>query len=54
LLYWNCRAFREGKRRNRCPYELLELKLPTYEPWTLLRMDPEDLEQQLSTPNLAA
>jgi hypothetical protein len=46
-LYWNCRAFREGKRRKRCPYELLGLKLPTYDPWALLQIDPEQLEQQL-------
>jgi hypothetical protein len=29
-LYWNCRAFREGKRRRQSPYELLGLKLPSY------------------------
>ncbi len=27
-LYWNCREFREGKRRRHCPYELLGLRLP--------------------------
>jgi hypothetical protein len=37
-LYWNCRKFREGKRRRRCPYELLGLKLPSYRFWDLLRM----------------
>ena len=26
--YWNCRVFREGKRKGRCPYELLGVKLP--------------------------
>ncbi len=35
-LYWNCREFREGKRRKRCPYELLGLKLPGYRFWDLL------------------
>jgi hypothetical protein len=35
-LYWNCRAFREGKRRGRCPYEHLGLKLPSYRLWDLL------------------
>jgi hypothetical protein len=35
-LYWNCRAFREGKRRGRCPYEHLGLKLPSYRFWDLL------------------
>jgi hypothetical protein len=37
-LYWNCRAFREGKRRRHCPYELLGLKLPSYRFWDLLWM----------------
>jgi hypothetical protein len=37
-LYWNCRAFREGKRRGRCPYEHLGLKLPSYGFWDLLWM----------------
>jgi hypothetical protein len=37
-LYWNCRAFREGKRRGRCPYEHLGLKLPGYRFWDLLWM----------------
>ena len=25
-LYWNCRVFREGKRKGRSPYDLLGLK----------------------------
>ena len=37
-LYWNSRPFREGKRRGRRPYELLGLKLPRYDFWTLLKM----------------
>ena len=37
-LYWNCRAFREGKRRGRCPYEHLGLKLPGYRFWDRLGM----------------
>jgi hypothetical protein len=37
-LYWNCREFREGKRRGRCPYEHLGLKLPSYRFWDLLWM----------------
>jgi hypothetical protein len=37
-LYWNCREFREGKRRRHCPYELLGLKLPSYRCWDLLGM----------------
>jgi hypothetical protein len=39
-LYWNCREFREGKRRRRCPYVLLALKLPSYRFWGLLGMPP--------------
>jgi hypothetical protein len=37
-LYWNCRTFREGKRRRHSPYELLGLKLPSYRFWDLLGM----------------
>jgi hypothetical protein len=37
-LYWNCREFREGKRRQHCPYVLLGLKLPSYRFWDLLGM----------------
>lgn len=48
-LFWNCRRFSHGKRRRACPYELLGLKLPTYNWWKLLQMDPEELRQQLST-----
>jgi hypothetical protein len=53
-LYWNCRAFRHGKRRGVCPYELLGLKLPTADWWTLLQMDPKELEKKLSTQKVAA
>jgi hypothetical protein len=37
-LYWNCREFREGRRRRHSPYELLGLKLPSYRFWDLLGM----------------
>jgi hypothetical protein len=53
-LCWNCRDFTEGKRKDRCPYELLGLKLPSYDPWALLQMDPAELENQLSSSALAA
>jgi hypothetical protein len=53
-LAWNCRPFREGARRRRCPYELLGLKLPSYECWTLLQMDPAELQEKLSSSGLAA
>jgi hypothetical protein len=49
-LYWNCRAFRSGPRKGRCPYRVLGLALPTYDFWELLHADPVDLAQRLSTP----
>jgi hypothetical protein len=48
-LHWNCRPFREGKRRRMCPYGLLGLRLPTFDWWKLLTMPLTDLAQQLST-----
>ena len=38
-LHWNCRAFRGGKRKGKCPYEHLGLKLPSYDFWDLLRAE---------------
>jgi hypothetical protein len=49
-LYWNCRAFRSGPRKDRCPYRALGLELPTYDFWDLLHTDPAQLTQGLSTP----
>lgn len=40
-LYWNCRAFRDGERRDRCPYEHLGLRLTRYDFWSVLGMEPE-------------
>jgi hypothetical protein len=48
-LYWNCRAFRSGPRKDACPYQALGLELPTYDFWELLHADPAQLAQQLST-----
>ena len=48
-LYWNCRAFRHGKRTGASPYELLGLQLPTHDWWQLLQMAPKELEQKLLT-----
>ncbi len=42
-LYWNCRGFRAGKRRGRCPYEHLGLKLPSYDFWSVLRMPMDEV-----------
>jgi hypothetical protein len=36
-LYWNCRRLQTGKRRGRCPYEILGAELPSVDFWTLLR-----------------
>lgn len=36
-LYWNCRRLQTGKRRGRCPYEMLGVALPSTDFWTLLR-----------------
>jgi hypothetical protein len=48
-LYWNCHEFRSGPRKKACPYQVLGLNLPTYDFWTLLQADPEELTQRLST-----
>jgi hypothetical protein len=45
-LYWNCRAFRSGPRKDRCPYRALGLELPTYDFWDLLHTDPAQLTQE--------
>jgi hypothetical protein len=37
-LYWNCRVFGQGKRKGRCPYEHLGLKLPSYDFWSMLQV----------------
>ncbi len=48
-LYWNCHEFRSGPRKKACPYQVLGLKLPTYDFTTLLQTDPKELTQRLST-----
>ena len=53
-LYWNCRVFREGKRKGKSPYALLGLNLPSSDWWQLLQMAPEELEQKLLTQQLGA
>jgi hypothetical protein len=40
-LYWNTRVFRGGKRKGRCPYQHLDLKLQSYDFWTLLQETPK-------------
>jgi len=53
-LYWNTRVFRSGKRRHQRPYELLGLRLPTWDFGELLHRDPAQLAQELSTGKAAA
>lgn len=48
-LYWNCRPFRSGPRKDACPYQALGLELPTHDFWELLHTDPARLTQELST-----
>jgi hypothetical protein len=48
-LYWNCRPFRSGPRKDACPYRVLGLDLPTFDFWELLHADPAQLTQELST-----
>jgi hypothetical protein len=48
-LYWNCRSFRSGPRKDACPYRALGLTLPTFDFWEVLHMDPARLTQILST-----
>jgi hypothetical protein len=48
-LYWNCRPFRSGPRKDACPYRASGLELPTSDFWQLLHADPAQLAQQLST-----
>jgi hypothetical protein len=53
-LYWNCRAFREGQRAGKSPYQLLGASLPTFDFWELLQMRPDLLRQKLSSQGVAA
>jgi hypothetical protein len=53
-LYWNCRVFREGKRKGTSPYALLGLNLPSSDWWQLLQTTPEELEQKLLTQSVRA
>jgi hypothetical protein len=53
-LYWNCRKFRTGKRRDRTPYELLGLTPATTDWWNLLQASPEQLRQELFDKEVAA
>jgi hypothetical protein len=53
-LYWNCRAFRVGRRKRQSPYQRLGLALPDRSWWDLLKLTPEQLRQHLSGNRVAA
>jgi hypothetical protein len=53
-LCWNVHTFRTGQRKKQTPYGRLGLVLPTQNFWELLKMTPEQLQQQLSALNQAA
>jgi hypothetical protein len=54
-LYWNTRPFRGGKRKGRCPYELLGLSPPCCDFWSLLQaeMNPARTKAEPLTPEPA-
>jgi hypothetical protein len=52
-LYWNTHAFQAGKRKKTSPYRRLGLVLPEGGWWALLKLTPEQLQQQLSALNTA-
>jgi hypothetical protein len=45
-LYWNCRRLQTGKRRDRCPYEMLNAPLPSTDFWILLRSGRSAADEQ--------
>jgi hypothetical protein len=53
-LYWNCRRFRSGPRKNQRLCQALGVELPTYDFWQLLQCDPDKLTQKLSTSRITA
>lgn len=53
-LSWNMREFRSGKRKGMSPYRRLGLVLPRHRWWTLLKLTPEQLKEQMSVLNPAA
>jgi hypothetical protein len=47
-LYWNLRRFRTGRRKGQTPYGLLGLKLPEMSFGEFLKLNPDELREQLS------
>jgi hypothetical protein len=53
-LYWNCHAFSSGRRRKTTPYQRLGVPWPEgLRWWDVLKLTPEQLRQELSTPRKA-
>jgi hypothetical protein len=53
-LYWNMHAFQAGKRKGSNPYRRMGLVLPEGGWWALIKLTPEQIQQQLSVLNPAA
>lgn len=53
-LYWNVHSFRAGKRKGSSPYGRMGLVLPNGSWWALLKLTPEQLQEQLSALNPVA
>jgi hypothetical protein len=54
-LYWNSHEFRTGRRRKQTPYQLLGVPWPEgLRWWEVLKLTPEQLQEKLSAPKLAA
>jgi len=49
-LYWNCHAFRTGKRKRQSPYGRLGVPLPARSWWEIQKLSPEQLRQLLPPP----
>jgi len=47
-LYWNCRPFAAGRRKNQSPYGRLGVALPSQRWWDLIKLTPEQLKAELS------
>lgn len=50
-LYWNMHPFRAGKRKGSSPYRRLGLALPEDRWWELIKLTPEQLQEQMSALN---
>lgn len=53
-LYWNCRPFAAGRRKNQSPYGRLGVALPSQRWWDLIKLTPEQLRVKLSARKEAA